>query len=90
VRRVRAGLMPPLGAKRPDATTLTSLAEGLEASLDRAAAVPNLIAPGLHRLNRTEYANAVRELLGVEIDPAAYLPVDDSTSGRDSTTSRLV
>jgi len=89
VRRVRAGLMPPVGAQRPDAATLTALAEGLETSLDRAAAVPNLIPPGLHRLNRTEYANAVRELLGVEIDPAAYLPVDDSTSGFDNVAAGL-
>ena len=89
VRRVRAGLMPPAGARRPDAATLASLAEGLEASLDRAAATPNLVAPGLHRLNRTEYANAIRELLGVEIDPAAYLPVDDSTSGFDNVAAGL-
>jgi mono/diheme cytochrome c family protein len=89
VRRVRAGLMPPAGARRPDAATLATLAEGLEASLDRAAATPNLVAPGLHRLNRTEYANAIRELLGVEIDPAAYLPVDDSTSGFDNVAAGL-
>ena len=89
VRRVRAGLMPPATAKRPDAATLASLAEGLEASLDRAAVTPNLVAPGLHRLNRTEYANAVRELLGVEIDPAAYLPVDDTTSGFDNVAAGL-
>ena len=54
VRRVRAGLMPPSGMKRPDAATLTALAAGLEASLDKAATAPNLVAPGLHRLNRTE------------------------------------
>jgi mono/diheme cytochrome c family protein len=89
VRRVRAGLMPPTGARRPDPATLTSLAEGIEASLDRAASTPNLVAPGLHRLNRTEYANAIRELLGVEIDPAAYLPVDDSTSGFDNVAAGL-
>jgi len=89
VRRVRAGLMPPSGARRPDAATLASLAEGLEASLDRAAAAPNLVAPGLHRLNRTEYANAIRELLGLEIDAAAYLPVDDSTSGFDNVAAGL-
>jgi hypothetical protein len=89
VRRVRAGLMPPLGARRPDDATLTLLAESLETSLDRAAASPNLVAPGLHRLNRTEYANAVQELLGVEIDPAAYLPVDDSTSGFDNVAAGL-
>ena len=89
VRRVRAGLMPPAGARRPDAAMLVSLAEGLEASLDRAATTPNLVPPGLHRLNRTEYANAVRELLGVEIDPAAYLPVDDATSGFDNVAAGL-
>jgi hypothetical protein len=89
VRRVRAGLMPPTGAKRPDEATLTALAQGLETSLDHAAATPNLVAPGLHRLNRTEYANAVRELLDVEIDPAAFLPVDDSTSGFDNVAAGL-
>jgi hypothetical protein len=89
VRRVRAGLMPPAGARRPDDATLASLAEGLEASLDRAAGAPNLAPPGLHRLNRTEYANAIRELLGVDIDPAAYLPVDDSTSGFDNVAAGL-
>jgi mono/diheme cytochrome c family protein len=89
VRRVRAGLMPPTGARRPDDATLTALAKGLETSLDRAAATPNLVAPGLHRLNRTEYANAVRELLDVEIDPAAFLPIDDSTSGFDNVAAGL-
>jgi mono/diheme cytochrome c family protein len=89
VRRVRAGLMPPAGIKRPDAATLTALADGLEMSLDRAAASPNLVAPGLHRMNRTEYANAIRELLGVEIDASAYLPVDDSTSGFDNVAAGL-
>src|SRR5256885_12799030 len=84
VRRIRAGLMPPVGMRRPDAATLTALAEGLEASLDRAAATPNLVAPGLHRLNRTEYATAIRELLGIDIDAASYLPADDSTSGFDN------
>jgi mono/diheme cytochrome c family protein len=89
VRRIRAGLMPPVGMRRPDAATLTGLAEGLEASLDRAAATPNLVPPGLHRLNRTEYANAIRELLGIEIDAASYLPVDDSTSGFDNVAAGL-
>ena len=89
VRRLRAGLMPPAGMRRPDQATLTALAEGLEVSLDRAAASPNLVAPGLHRLNRTEYANAIRELLGVEIDAAAYLPVDDATSGFDNVAAGL-
>jgi mono/diheme cytochrome c family protein len=89
VRRVRAGLMPPSGARRPDAATLASLAEGLEGSLNRAAVSPNLVAPGLHRVNRTEYANAIRELLGMEIDPAAFLPVDDATSGFDNVAAGL-
>jgi mono/diheme cytochrome c family protein len=89
VRRLRAGMMPPPGAPRPDAATLESLAASLESSLDAAAVKPNLVPPGLHRLNRTEYANAVRDLLGLEIDPAAYLPVDDSSSGFDNVAGSL-
>ncbi len=89
VRRVRAGLMPPSTARRPDAATMNALVVGLEASLDRAATTPNLVAPGLHRMNRTEYANAIREMLGLEVDPSAYLPVDDSTSGFDNVAAGL-
>ena len=80
VRKLRAGMMPPQGMPRPNAATYETLTVALETELDRAAAAkPKLTAPGVHRLNRTEYANAIRELVGLEIDPAVYLPADDSS-----------
>src|SRR5437763_6268275 len=75
VRKVRTGMMPPSGAPRPDRATLDRLAAVVEDALDHAAAgVPNPGAPVLHRLNRTEYANAVRDLLDLPVDAAALLP----------------
>ena len=69
VRKIRAGMMPPSGAPRPDRAALDAFAADLETQLDRAAAAsPHPGAPGLHRLNRTEYANAIRDLLSLEID----------------------
>ena len=88
VRKVRAGVMPPSGAPRPDRAVLTGLTTWLENELDRNAA-PHLPPPGLHRLNRTEYANAIRDLLGLEIDPAKYLPSDDSSYGFDNMAGTL-
>jgi hypothetical protein len=90
VRKVRTGMMPPAGARRPERTELDQFAVGLEASLDRAAG--EHLNPGvtaLHRLNRTEYANAIRDLIGVEIDPALYLPPDDSSNGFDNLAEAL-
>src|SRR5205823_1737295 len=85
VRKVRAGMMPPTGAPRPDRAALDAFAAKLETELDRAAAVkPNPGAPGLHRLNRTEYTNAIRDLLAIDIDAATLLPADDSSEGFDN------
>jgi len=90
VRKLRAGMMPPQGSPRPDAATYEALTVTLENQLNNAAAArPKLPTPGVHRLNRTEYANAIRELLGLEIDPAAYLPADDSSYGFDNVISGL-
>jgi cytochrome c551/c552 len=90
VRKLRAGMMPPQGLPRPDAATYEALASTLETELDRAAAAkPKLGTPEVHRLNRTEYANAIRDLLGLNIDPAAYLPADDSSYGFDNVVSGL-
>lgn len=90
VLKIRAGLMPPGGMPRPDRPTLDAFAAKLEASLDAAARLtPNPGAPGLHRMNRTEYANAVRDLLAVDIDPAAILPADDSIEGFDNIADAL-
>jgi hypothetical protein len=90
IRKVRTGMMPPSGAPRPDRTTLDGLAATVETSLDRAAAAaPNPGAPALHRLNRTEYGNAVRDLLDLPIDSTALLPGDDSSEGFDNLASVL-
>jgi len=90
VRKVRTGMMPPAGAPRPDRATLDSLAAAVETTLDRAAAAaPNPGTPALHRLNRTEYGYAVRDLLDLPIDAAALLPGDDSAEGFDNQASVL-
>jgi hypothetical protein len=83
--KLRAGMMPPSGAPRPNAAAIDSFAASLEKALDDASTVrPNPGRPALHRLNRFEYANSVRDLLDLEIDPAAYLPADDMSHGFDN------
>jgi hypothetical protein len=91
VRKVRTGMMPPAGAPRPDRATLDRLAASIEQTIDRAAAAaPNPGAPALHRLNRIEYGNAVRDLLDLPIDPGALLPGDDASGeGFDNIASVL-
>lgn len=81
VRKLRSGTMPPAGLPRPDKATYHSLATWLEAELDRAtAAAPDPGRAPIHRLTRTEYANAIRDLLTLETDVESQLPPDD-TSG---------
>lgn len=90
VTKLRAGMMPPVGMPRPDAKTYDTLAGAIERELDKVAAVkPNLTAPGVHRLNRAEYANAVLDLTGVTVDPASLLPVDDAVFGFDNNAGAL-
>ena len=88
VRKVRAGQMPPSGSKRPDPALFDAHITSLENELDRTAMV-FAPPPGLHRLNRTEYANVIRDLLDLEIDAAKYLPSDDSTAGFDNIAGAL-
>jgi hypothetical protein len=88
VRKLRAGMMPPAGARRPDPQTYKGFITWLENELDRSAA-PYMPPPGLHRMNRTEFANAVRDLLDLEIDAGKYLPSDDSTHGFDNMAGTL-
>ena len=88
VRKLRAGMMPPAGVRRPDKAAYAAFIGWLENELDRNAP-PYMPAPGLHRLNRTEYANVVRDLLDLDIDPAQYLPSDDSTFGFDNIAGAL-
>jgi hypothetical protein len=85
IRKLRAGLMPPSGAARPAHAELERFRRVLEVSIDQAAAAkPNPGVTALHRLNRTEYANAIRDLLSVDVDVATILPADDSSEGLDN------
>ena len=89
-RKLRTGMMPPSGAPRPDRATLDRLAAHVETGIDRAAALaPDPGAPALHRLNRAEYANAVRDLLDLPIDAGTLLPGDDSSDGFDNIANVL-
>jgi hypothetical protein len=84
-RKLRAGLMPPSGQPRPDRVRYDAFRRTLETAIDAAAAQkPNPGAAALHRLNRTEYANAIRDLLAIEVDAATILPADDSSEGLDN------
>ena len=90
IRKLRAGLMPPARRPRPDEATLAAFVEGLEREIDRAAAAdPNPGRPVLHRLNRTEYANTVRDLLGLAVNVESLLPPDDMSQGYDNMSDVL-
>jgi hypothetical protein len=85
LRKVRTGEMPPAGMPRPPAPVLTAFTKSLETTLDQAAAVhPNPGRPAIHRLNRAEYSNAIRDILALDIEPGSSLPVDDSGYGFDN------
>jgi hypothetical protein len=85
LRKVHSGEMPPLSMPRPDASTARAFTQWLQDELDRgAAAHPNPGRPTIHRLNRTEYSNAVRDLLALDIKPGAMLPPDDTGYGFDN------
>ncbi len=90
VRKVRTGMMPPSGQPRPTRTVLDAFASELESRLDKAAlANPNPGTLSIHRLNRTEYASAVRDLLDIEVDVTNILPADDSNEGFDNIADAL-
>ena len=90
VGKLRGSAMPPAGMPRPDKATTLALASYLEAGLDRAAAeTPNPGWTAIHRLNRAEYANAVRDILGLEADVSSMLPVDNAAYGFDNIATLL-
>ncbi len=90
VRKLGTGMMPPAIKPRPDATEQTHFLSYLEGQLDQlAASNPNPGRPALHRVNRSEYANAVRDLLALEVDATALLPADDSSFGFDNVAGSL-
>ena len=86
VRKLRVGMMPPLGAPRPPKAEYDGFRAWLEGALDRAAADRPALGPAgrVHRLNRAEYQNAVRDLLAVDVDATVLLPADDSSYGFDN------
>jgi hypothetical protein len=91
IAKLQTGMMPPAGLPRPDAATIKAFAAGVENTVD--AAVAGHINPGrpaLHRLNRTEYSNSIKELLGVDYDATAILPADDMSHGFDNMSDVLM
>jgi len=90
VRKVRAGVMPPQGMRRPEPAALETFVTWIEDGLDRdAKAHPHAGRPMLHRLNRAEYKNAIRDLLALDVDVASLLPPDDSAYGFDNISDVL-
>jgi hypothetical protein len=90
IRKLRAGMMPPPGMPRPPLAKYEELRDWLEAQVDQKAAThPNPGSVVLHRLNRTEYANAIRDLLDLPIDVTMLLPADDSAHGFDNVAGSL-
>ena len=90
VRKMRGGVMPPPGTRQPDAEVIDSLVAWLEDSLDAAEGLEHLPDQVvLHRLNRREYGNAIRDLLATEIDVEEFLPEDDTAEGFDNIATAL-
>jgi Protein of unknown function (DUF1592)/Protein of unknown function (DUF1588)/Protein of unknown function (DUF1587)/Protein of unknown function (DUF1585)/Protein of unknown function (DUF1595) len=90
IRKLRAGMMPPPGLPRPPLAKYEALRDWLESQVDlKAAAHPNPGSVVLHRLNRTEYANSIRDLLDLQMDVSTLLPPDDSARGFDNVAGSL-
>ncbi len=88
LRKLRAGMMPPAGKPRPDPAIVQAFATNLESEVD-SHEKPSLAMPRLHRLNRFEYQNAVRDLLALDVDASKFLPSDDSSHGFDDQAGTL-
>jgi mono/diheme cytochrome c family protein len=85
IRKLRLGMMPPVGARRPEAATITAFAASMESRLDQAASLhPNPGRRGFQRLNRAEYAHAINDLLSLDVDVTAFLPADTISGGFDN------
>ena len=85
IRKLQTGMMPPSGAPRPGRPAIDGFVTAVQAQIDRAAAAkPFAGTPALHRLNRAEYSNAIRDLLALDVDAASLLPPDDSAAGFDN------
>ena len=88
LKKLRVGMMPPTGKQRPDSSAVKALISSLETRID-ASEKPNFSVPTLHRLNRSEYANAVRDLLSLKVDTTKFLVADDSSRGFDNQAGAL-
>ncbi len=88
VRKLNVGMMPPPESRRPSEETYAAVTEWVSTQLDEAWE-PYLPPPGAHRLNRVEYRNVIRDLLDINVDTAAFLPVDDSSDGFDNQAGTL-
>ncbi|HEX4915923.1 MAG TPA: DUF1592 domain-containing protein [Vicinamibacterales bacterium] len=85
IRKLRSGMMPPAGARRPEAAVIDAFATSMETRLDQAAALnPNPGYRPFQRLNRAEYARAVKQLLSLDVDVSAFLPPDQISAGFDN------
>ena len=85
IRKLRSGMMPPAGARRPDAPAIDAFATAMETRLDQAAALnPNPGHRPFQRLNRAEYARAVEQVLAIDVDVSAFLPPDQISAGFDN------
>ncbi len=85
LRKIKTGQMPPPGLPRPDATVIAGFSKSLESALDtEGAAHPNPGRPAIHRLNRAEYSNAIRDVFALDVKAGALLPVDDTGYGFDN------
>ena len=85
IRKLRAGMMPPAGSKRPDAAAIEALTTALESRMDELASTsPNPGWRPFQRLNRAEYATAVKGLLGIDVDVSSFLPPDTLSNGFDN------
>jgi Protein of unknown function (DUF1592)/Protein of unknown function (DUF1588)/Protein of unknown function (DUF1587)/Protein of unknown function (DUF1585)/Protein of unknown function (DUF1595) len=89
-RMLHAGMMPPPGVPRPDGAAMKNFISSLETRIDQAASnQPDPGNPRLHRLNRNEYHNSIRDLLGLDVDVASLLPPDDMSHGFDNMSDVL-
>jgi len=88
IRKIRIGMMPPVGEERPDNDTMEHFAESIAHQLDETIEVMPA-SPSLHRLNRNEYANVIRDLLSLDVDVSTLLPRDNSSEGFDNIAASL-
>src|SRR5262249_54661946 len=89
IKKLKGGMMPPPGKNQPGKEATAQLISWLETSLDKARPRPYVGDIPLRRLNRREYANSIRELIGLDIDPATYLPGDTLVDGFDTNAESL-